>query len=236
MPIPLILAAVEMTTLLEGLGVITTGAVAIALSPDNDEVQKKIDDKIREYESVASGGGIGVIDGDEDSNGNRSGGAAGAVAGATIGVAAIESTTNCKKCPAIGKVGPHKQSIEGWSAASVTYQQRICSTTTGHDGIKNYINEYKCQGVAFDGWRETECLFLEAKGKYDNFFKSNGKVFFENFSGFDSIIAQASRHQVVMEALQKIPFCHWHFMQPKSASYFKFEFAAFSNLKVFHTP
>ncbi|MFY3769826.1 Tox-REase-5 domain-containing protein [Providencia manganoxydans] len=233
MPIPFILAAVEVTTLLEGLGVITTGAVAIALSPDNDEVQKKIDDKIHEYESVASGGEIGVIDGDEDSNGNRSGGAAGAVAGATIGVAAIESTTNCKKCPAIGQVGPHKQSIEGWSAASVTYQQRICSTTTGHDGIKNYINEYKCQGVAFDGWRETECLFLEAKGKYDNFFKKDGDPWFK---GVDGVMAQAGRHQLALDSLQNIPYCHWHFLEPVSAKYFQGQFSIFSNLVVFHTP
>ncbi|WP_140182063.1 restriction endonuclease fold toxin 5 domain-containing protein [Providencia stuartii] len=236
MPIPLILAAVEMTTLLEGFGVITTGAVAIALSPDNDDVQKKIDDKIREYESVASGGEIGVIDGDEDSNGNRSGGAAGAVAGATIGVAAIESTTNCKKCPAIGQVGPHKQPTNGWSLESILYQQRICSTTVGVDGDNYYINEYMCMGVAFDGWIETQCLFLEAKGKYDQFFKSDGTVFFKNFSGFDNIISQALRQQGVMAAFNRIPFCHWHFLQPKSASYFQHAFSNYSNLKVFHTP
>ncbi|HDT0720442.1 Tox-REase-5 domain-containing protein [Proteus mirabilis] len=224
MPLPLILAAVELTTLLEGLGIITVGAAAIALSPDDDDVQKKL-------ESIAIEGGAGTVSGDLDEKNN--GRISGALAGSAIGVAAIESTTDCKQCPAIGLVMPHKQSIEGWSTDSIDYQQRICSTTTGHDGIKNYINEYKCQGVAFDGWKETECLFLEAKGKYDNFFKKDGTPW---FSGVESVIDQATRQQIVMDLLQKTPYCHWHFLQPVSANYFKMKFSRYTNIKVFHTP
>ena len=240
MPIPLIVAGAGLMTL-GGLAAVTQEASKIGFpssSGSGDDEwgdNTSYGDKIHEYESIAIGGELG----DEAPNDKGKGGqgaATGAVTGSSIGVAAIEASKGCKDCPAIGLVGPHKQPTNGWSLESIIYQQRICSTTIGVDGTYGYINEYKCMEVHFDGWREAQCLFLEAKGKYDNFFKSNGEVFFKNFSGIDSMIAQATRHQFVMEALQRIPFCHWHFMQPKSASYFAKEFAGFSNLKVFHTP
>lgn len=98
------------------------------------------------------------------------------MAGSSAGVAAIEASKGCKKCTAIGLVGPHKQFVDSWSIISINYQQRICSTTLGLEGTRTYINEYKCLDVAFDGWRETECLFLEAKGKYDQFLKEMGNL------------------------------------------------------------
>ncbi|MTC82805.1 hypothetical protein GKR73_14780 [Providencia stuartii] len=56
------------------------------------------------------------------------------------------------------------------------------------------------------------------------------------FKGAEDVIAQATRQQVALTSLQKIPFCHWHFLEPVSAKYFKTRFSIFSNLVVFHTP
>lgn len=230
MPIPLILAAVEITTLLEGFGVITTGAVAIALSPDNDEVQKKIDDKIHEYESVASGGEIGVIDGDEDSNGNRSGGAAGAVAGATIGAAAIESSKGCQDCPAIPHVIPHERNITNTrSPNAYKYQARICNiqirTIDTPAGQLKYIDEWLCTIpvptrtknplVEFDGWKPEECNFIETKDNYEFFFNSKGKP--NKFMEEDKKILKQATEQnwLCSSQFQRKSFIDWHFSHEK---------------------
>lgn len=236
MPIPLIVAGAGLMTL-GGLAAVTQEASKIGFpsssgSGDDEWGETSYGDKIREYESIAIGGELGDEDPDDKRRGSQ-GAATGAVAGSTVGVAAIESSKGCKKCTAIGLVGPHKQYVDSWSTNSINYQQRICSTTLGVDGTRTYINEYKCLDVAFDGWRETECLFLEAKGKYDQFFKGDGTPWYD---GVDNTFNQGTRHQIVMESLENVPYCHWHFMQPKSASYFKMAFAEYLNLKVFHTP
>ncbi|WP_277855892.1 Tox-REase-5 domain-containing protein [Moellerella wisconsensis] len=235
MPIPLIVAGAGLMTL-GGLAAVTQEASKIGFpsssgSGDDEWGETSYGDRIREYESIAIGG----ID-DEDSDDKRrgsQGAAAGAVAGSSAGVAAIEASKGCKKCTAIGLVGPHKQFVDSWSIISINYQQRICSTTLGLKGTRTYINEYKCLDVAFDGWKEEECLFLEAKGKYDQFFKGDGEPWYD---GVEDTFNQGTRHQFVMESLENVPYCHWHFLQPKSASYFKQKFAKYTNLKVFHTP
>lgn len=226
MPIPLILAGAELMTLI-GLVAVTQEASKIGFpsSPDSRDDEWG-------NESIAIGG---EIDNENinDHQGHGQSFTIGAAAGASIGVAAIESSKGCKTCTAIGLVGPHKQYVDSWSISSINYQQRICSTTLGLDGTRTYINEYKCLDVAFDGWKEAECLFLEAKGKYDQFFKADGTPWYD---GVENTLNQGTRHQMVMELLESVPYCHWHFMQPKSANYFKQKFAKYINLKVFHTP
>ncbi|UBX50029.1 restriction endonuclease fold toxin 5 domain-containing protein [Providencia alcalifaciens] len=229
MPFPLVILAAAGLATLGGLAAVTQEASKIGFPSSSGSSDDEWGN-----ESIAIGG-TDI----EDENGRRGRGqssATGAVAGSSIGVAAIEASKGCKKCTAIGLVGPHKQPTNGWSLESIIYQQRICSTTIGVDGTYGYINEYECMEVHFDGWRETQCLFLEAKGKYDSFFNSDGEPYFNGFQGIAGVMSQAARHQFVMDSLQNIPFCHWHFMQPKSAGYFAREFAGFSNLKVFHTP
>ncbi|AVL39630.1 TPA: Tox-REase-5 domain-containing protein [Providencia stuartii] len=95
---------------------------------------------------------------------------------------------------------------------SINYQQRICSTTLGLEGTRIYINEYKCLDVAFDGWKETECLFLEAKGKYDQFFKGDGDPWYD---GVEDTFNQGTRHQFVIESLENVLIATGIFCNPK---------------------
>ncbi|EOD6326985.1 Tox-REase-5 domain-containing protein [Providencia stuartii] len=227
MPFPLVILAAAGLATLGGLAAVTQEASKIGFPSSSGSSDDEWGN-----ESVAIGGGIDD-DGVNGQRGSGQGSVIGAVAGASIGVAAIESSKGCKKCTAIGLVEPHKQFVDSWSITSINYQQRICSTTLGLEGTRTYINEYKCLDVAFDGWKETECLFLEAKGKYDQFFKGDGDPWYD---GVEDTFNQGTRHQFVMESLENVPYCHWHFLQPKSASYFKQKFAKYSNLKVFHTP
>lgn len=159
------------------------------------------------------------------------------------------SAKPCKKCPAIAKVTKESRPFTG-KKKSQEYQQRICRTKVtainrnGYDLIEEFIfrdprlrdfkeKENGKNEVDFDAREPEWCLFLEAKGEYDQFFDKNGKPWYKNA---DSPVAQALRHQNAIDLCDKIPWCHWHFMQPVSYEYYKNRLSIFSNITVFHTP
>ncbi|WP_240487842.1 Tox-REase-5 domain-containing protein, partial [Photorhabdus australis] len=93
---------------------------------------------------------------------------------------------------------------------------------------------FQCLKVTFDGWRPAYCLFLEAKARYDQFFK--GKEPKKWWRGVFSAQEQAERHQKVCDALECTPYVEWHFLQPISCAYFKIMFSKHKNISVHYTP
>ncbi|PWI79718.1 hypothetical protein DEO48_12600 [Enterobacter sp. CGMCC 5087] len=159
-------------------------------------------------------------------------------------VTAAESTKPCEKCPAIPWVSPIQEPFNG-SEVSLNYQMRICGSYSMHNSNgKTSVEEYafrhpgltnSTKQVKFDGWKPAECLFLEAKGKYDSFFDKNGEPY-SWFEGDQDTKDEARRQQNALILCDEIPECHWHFMEPVSFAYYSKIFRKYPRFTVLHTP
>lgn len=158
-------------------------------------------------------------------------------------IALTDSSKPCKPCPALSKVVPQEEKFNGGDV-NLNYQLRICETAIVRREGGKYITEFSFRDwrldndkkeVKFDGWKPERCLFLEAKGRYDQFFDQKG-VSAGWFTGEKEIIEQAIRQQNAVDLCDKIPKCYWHFMQPISYAYFKRMLNEFSGIAMFHTP
>ncbi|MGV8001993.1 restriction endonuclease fold toxin 5 domain-containing protein [Photorhabdus temperata subsp. temperata] len=142
------------------------------------------------------------------------------------------SRTECEKCPAIGKVTMVWEKTTSYSEITIAYQTKIAGTI--YNPELNIIETWLCMDTNFDGWKPAQCLFLEAKAKYDQFFE-NGKPKPWWKSSDYSMQKQGKRQQWVCISLNSIPNSHWHFMQPISYAYYLEKLSIYSNIKVFHT-
>ncbi|KFD23284.1 MULTISPECIES: Tox-REase-5 domain-containing protein [Enterobacterales] len=160
-------------------------------------------------------------------------------------VTAAESTKPCEKCPAIPLVSPIQAPFSEKQEVSLNYQMRICGTYSMHnsDGTTT-VEEYafrhpaltnSTKQVKFDGWKPAECLFLEAKGQYDQFFEKSGKPK-KWWSKVDEPINEAFRQQNAIELCENVPQCHWHFMQPISYAYYSKALQNYPALTIMLTP
>ncbi len=117
------------------------------------------------------------------------------------------------------------QNIKGWSDISIAYQFYICKLPIHFQVMK--IMEWT-YGVAFDGFVPKECLLIETKANYDQFFDMNEelKFFMSITKGTDGLFLKQARSQNSC-ALKGMPpgRLHWYFMQPISARYARSEFA-----------
>jgi hypothetical protein len=120
----------------------------------------------------------------------------------------------CDKCPPDGGL----LVTRNWDMSEVSrsYQARIT-------GFAPYT-EWSFQANDFDGFKSQECLLLEAKAMYDQFFESAAEPkFFFKIKGMPKIINQGIRQSMVV--LKARPSrLHWHFMQPLSYAYFTAQF------------
>ncbi len=80
------------------------------------------------------------------------------------------SRTECEKCPAIGNVTMVWEKTTSYSEITIAYQTKIAGTI--YNPELNLIETWLCMDTNFDGWKPAQCLFLEAKAKYDQFFKN----------------------------------------------------------------
>ncbi|MDE1486976.1 restriction endonuclease fold toxin 5 domain-containing protein [Xenorhabdus bovienii] len=153
------------------------------------------------------------------------------------------SRTKCEECPAIDQVMVDWEKTNGRSDLAISYQAFIAKTI--FNPVTEMIEVWVCSNVSFDGWQSYNCLFLEAKANYDQFFEDGEpKWFFEHFrkkpsdkTGLESMISQARRQNVVCTSLSSIPKSHWHFLQPVSYTYFTGAFSSFgfTNIITFNT-
>lgn len=146
-----------------------------------------------------------------------------------IAQAGTQSKTKeaCKQCPPdCGTLVPRNWAMSDESRA---YQARI-------SGFAPYT-EWSFGGADFDGFRSSQCLLLEAKARYDQFFDPEDgqpKFFFAQF-GVVRILNQARNHNAIARANPPTA-CSWHFMQPLSYAYFVAQFRKLSFIRVHHTP
>ncbi|PQQ42662.1 hypothetical protein C6H65_02970 [Photorhabdus luminescens] len=145
------------------------------------------------------------------------------------------SRTECEKCPAIGKVMMVWEKTTSYSEITIAYQTKIAGTI--YNPELNLIETWLCMDTNSDGWKPAQCLFLEAKAKYDQFFKNGIPMNWWKISksGDRSMTTQVEKQQEVCTTLNGIPNSHWHFMQPISYSYYLEKFSIYPNIKVFHT-
>ena len=158
-------------------------------------------------------------------------------------VTTADSTKPCEKCPAIPKVVPEQERFNG-KEINLHYQMRICGTYSMLDEEGNItVEEFAFRDprldnnkkkVKFDGWKPGQCLFLEAKGKIDQFFGKNGKPL-PWYEGNEKTLAQARRQKNAIELCDNIPECHWHFMQPVSYLYYMKTIGGTTRFVFFHT-
>ncbi len=120
----------------------------------------------------------------------------------------------CSKCPP--DCGYIVERNWNMSDVSRAYQARIT-------GFAPYT-EWSFENTDFDGFKSQACLLLEAKAKYDQFFKSATEPkFFFKITGAIKIMAQARKQSTVVWASPPSQL-HWHFMEPLSFAYFSKRF------------
>lgn len=158
-------------------------------------------------------------------------------------VTTADSTKPCEKCPAIPKVVPEQEQFNG-DEINLHYQMRICGTySMRNDDGRTTVEEFAFRDprlgndkkkVKFDGWKPEQCLFLEAKGRLDQFFAKDGTLL-SWYTGDKKTMEQANRQQNTINLCEHIPECHWHFMQSVSYRYYKKALSKHSGIRVFHT-
>jgi len=148
------------------------------------------------------------------------------------GAQAKTDEKTCENCPPEGKVLPMVRRCSRWSQVTINYQTRICGTF--YNPETKQIQEYKYCGVSFDGWKEKLCQFWEAKARYDQFFRPDGRKK-GWWTGDVSAIKQAGRHQAVATVNPALKVV-WIFMQPISAKYFTLIFESLHDIIVCWEP
>ena len=142
------------------------------------------------------------------------------------GAQAKPDEKTCENCPPEGKVMPMVRRCSRWSRVTISYQTRICGTF--YNPETKQIQEFKYCGVSFDGWKDKLCQFLEAKARYDQFFRADGSRK-SWWMGDISAKNQAGRHQAVATVNQPLKVV-WIFMQPVSYNYFSKIFLKYQDI------
>jgi hypothetical protein len=139
----------------------------------------------------------------------------------------------CKECPP-DKGGPYLRNTAGWSDDSISYQIRIAEMPPAPAG---FLVEWDFKGVKFDGFKSAQCLLLEAKARYDQFFDDWGGFKYP-FQGqiFTKMTVEAVSQNNA--AVPKPPTqLRWHFMEPTSYRYMaKVLLRATPEIEVLFTP
>ncbi|TWI62536.1 restriction endonuclease fold toxin 5 of polymorphic toxin system [Pseudoduganella lurida] len=115
------------------------------------------------------------------------------------------------------------------SEESRTYQARITGFTPR--------TEWNFKGTDFDGFKSQQCLLLEAKARYDQFFTEDNKPkFFFTIAGLPKMMQQATTQSLLITSSPPSRL-HWHFMQPRSHAYLRSAFRRRGFfITTFHTP
>ncbi|WP_084530919.1 restriction endonuclease fold toxin 5 domain-containing protein [Burkholderia sp. WSM2232] len=117
---------------------------------------------------------------------------------------------SCKKCPA--EEGLKVRVNHGVNWTSYRYQARITGFPFDSEECR-WSDEWKWQGIDFDGFMPAACMLQETKGDYDQFidpFTGEVKPFFSGFIGMqEQIVTQAN-------AVNSHPPARltWYFMTP----------------------
>ncbi len=175
---------------------------------------------------------VPVIEGAVEALGQTLGRAGAALLGgaaATAGTASLSGDTNkedskaapvartlprtdekCKKCPP--EEGFKVRVNHGVNWTSYRYQARITGFAFDTEECR-WSDEWKWQGIDFDGFMPDACMLQETKGNYDQFidpFTGKPKPFFSGFIGMEEQIATQA-NEVNSHPPARLT---WYFMTP----------------------
>lgn len=137
----------------------------------------------------------------------------------------------CDKCPP-DCGADYRRNTSGWSDATVAYQFKICGRPFG----SGYIMEWEFAGITFDGFDSSQCLLLEAKAKYDQFFSDFGQPLKWWSENVDVMFNEAGRQSAVARPRPPVRL-KWHFMESVSYRYFsRIIVAAYPDVEVVYQP
>lgn len=122
----------------------------------------------------------------------------------------------CEKCPP-DEGNTWKRKVKDVNDDWVQYQAKITGMAVGPD----YIEEWKYKGKEFDGFKSNLCLLQEAKGNYDQFFKSKGdfKYLFQK-DMFSKMLDTATKQMSVVRTSAPASLTYY-FQTPLAYDYMK---------------
>ena len=126
-----------------------------------------------------------------------------------------QTKEKCDDCPAAAgvPVPKHFRKHKTW----MDYQTRV----TGMPGGPNFVTDWRYNNVEFDGFRASECLLIEAKAAYDQFFIAPG-TFRYRFQRFIMLAMERKAARQAGAALPSPPIqLRWYFMEPMTYEYMR---------------
>ncbi|MCS3391646.1 restriction endonuclease fold toxin 5 domain-containing protein [Burkholderia thailandensis] len=137
---------------------------------------------------------------------------------ATPDVRALPRTgESCKKCPPEQTGTPVRRRYR-MNRGPREYQGRI--TGRPYSVEEGWSEEWNWYNVDFDGFLSDECLLLEAKGDYDQFFSRSTNKPFRWFKGFSKITREIEVRAMVIHANPPTKL-KYYFQTPLTMSYFR---------------
>ncbi|MCP1572363.1 hypothetical protein J2S30_000742 [Herbaspirillum rubrisubalbicans] len=125
------------------------------------------------------------------------------------------SRDKCRDCPPLAghEITKNFKVHEPW----MDYQARVTGMRSG----PLFLTEWKYEKREFDGFKPAECLLMEAKAAYDQFFSAPGE--FEYDFKKRIILDMVEQVRLQNKAAQPRPpvKLYWYFMEPWTYAYLK---------------
>ncbi|WP_058895390.1 Tox-REase-5 domain-containing protein [Herbaspirillum rubrisubalbicans] len=167
---------------------------------------------IKRWMSRAVGGAGGVVEGEEIEKRRTE---AENAKSSPLAKAEVDAASRdkCRDCPPLAghEITKNFKVHEPW----MDYQARVTGMRSG----PLFLTEWKYEKREFDGFKPAECLLMEAKAAYDQFFSAPGQFEydFKKRIIWDILIQVKAQHDV---ALPRPPVqLRWYFMEPWTFEY-----------------
>lgn len=125
------------------------------------------------------------------------------------------SQEKCRVCPPLAgePVVKHFREHKSW----MDYQARV----TGMPSGPLFLTEWRYEKKEFDGFKPTECLLIEAKAGYDQFFSAPGEFEYDfKKQIIVNMVKQAALQNEVAQPRPPVKL-HWYFMEPWTYEFVK---------------
>ncbi|QBP75869.1 hypothetical protein E2K99_13010 [Herbaspirillum huttiense] len=121
----------------------------------------------------------------------------------------------CRDCPPLAghEIEKHFRERKSW----MDYQVRITGMRSG----PLFLTEWKYDKREFDGFKPAECLLMEAKAGYDQFFSGPGEFEYDFQKRIiHDMVGQARLQNIAAQPRPPVKL-HWYFMEPWTYAYLK---------------
>ncbi|WP_299540855.1 Tox-REase-5 domain-containing protein [uncultured Herbaspirillum sp.] len=125
------------------------------------------------------------------------------------------SRDKCRACPPLAghEITKNFREHKSW----MDYQARITGMRSG----PLFLTEWKYDKREFDGFKPVECLLMEAKAGYDQFFSGPGEFEYDFKKRIiHDMVGQARLQNIAAQPRPPVKL-HWYFMEPWTYAYLK---------------